>query len=342
MSDERFFNDSEQKVFEEISGQLQRHAVRILGRRLATEQDITTRESIARTLANVGGREAVDVITRALVDDERTKANRQDLLARYYLEPSKTRSDEVAEILHGAVGEAKRTLRLLQWLNGLFFLTALGLVVLGAVLVLTGDTTPEILGGGIAGLSGVVGLVIQVLREPLVRIQNAVTRLVQVETAFASFIWELNLNGTYIQSQYVADGRLEDEQIRHTVARIENAMHLAMDLVARYAEEGQQPRIPRLTSVFPPTASGGESMVLRGSFLKPPSSNGGGTRVLAIDRTAVSPSRVVWADDAIEFTWPDDARFNGGVVWVNAVIDGTETNALPVQVIAAGGGRKRS
>jgi hypothetical protein len=334
MSDERFFDESGREVFEGISRQLRRHAVRILGRRLATEQDITTRESIARTLANVGGREAVDVITRALVDDERTKANRQDLLARYYLEPSKTRSDEVSQILHGAVEQAKNTLRLLQVLNGLFFLAALGLVVAGTILAFTGDTTPEIVGGGIAGLSGVVGLVIQVLREPLVRIQNAVTRLVQIETAFASFIWELNLNGTYIQSQYVAEGRLEDEHIRHTVARIENAMHLAMDLVARYAEDGDRPRIPRLTGIFPGTATAGDAVVLRGSCLKPPNAKGTNGHVLAIDRIAVAPARMIWQDDLIEFTWPDLIPKNGGIAWVNAVIEGTETNALPVQVVA--------
>ena len=100
-------------------------------------------------------------------------------------------------------------------------------------------------------MAGLVGLVIQILREPLARIQNAVTRLVQVETAFTSFIWELNLNGTYIQSQYVAEGVLKDEHIARTVGRIESAMHLAMDLVARYAEDGTIASIPRLSAIFP-------------------------------------------------------------------------------------------
>ena len=49
MSDDRFFEEGEQDTFDQIEAQLRRHAVRILGRRLADEEDITTRESIART-----------------------------------------------------------------------------------------------------------------------------------------------------------------------------------------------------------------------------------------------------------------------------------------------------
>jgi HEAT repeat protein len=337
MSDERFFEESEREKFDAITRQLRRHAVRILGRRLATEQDITTRESIARALGNLGGREAVDVLTRAIVDDERTKASRQDLLARYYLEPSKARSDEAAQILHGAVAEAKRTLLLLQILNALFFLAALAVTIVGAVIVLRGDHAIEIVGGTVTTLAGIVGIVIQVLREPLVRIQNAVTRLVQVETAFASFIWELNLNGTYIQSQYVADGRLEDEHIARTVGRIENAMHLAMDLVARYAEEGGSAPAPRLTAITPTSARGGTQLVLRGMALLPPSSNGAAAGIVAIDHVPIAAKGMTWHDDRIEFALPDDVVTVGPearTVWVNAVVNGMETNALPLLVAA--------
>lgn len=339
MSDERFFEESERPSFEAITGQLRRHAVRILGRRLATEQDITTRESIARTLAGLGGREAVDALTRAIVDDERTRANRQDLLARYYLEPSKTRSDEAAQILHGAVSAAKRTLTLLQALNVLFFLVALILIAGGAVLAFTGGDTAEVVGGGVAGLSGVVAVVIQVLRQPLAGIQNAVTRLVQVETAFASFIWELNLNGTYIQSQYVAEGILTDDHIRLTVERIENAMHLAMSLVARYVEEDAVPMMPRLTTVSPSFAYGGSSIVVLGRALKAGTRNGHSQVSVAIDHLPIPISTSASADDRIEFTLPGHLSSTTGetkTVWVSAVVEGLESNALPLMVMPRG------
>ena len=307
MSDDRFFEEGEQETFDQIEAQLRRHAVRILGRRLADEEDITTRESIARTLAGVGGREAVDVLTRAIVDDERTKSKRQELLAKYYLEPSKTRSDEAAQILHGAVVAAKRTLNLLQALNVLFFLVALGLIAGGAILAFTGGDAAEIIGGSLAGLSGVVAIIIQVLREPLAGIQNAVTRLVQVETAFAAFIWELNLNGTYIQSQYVSTGLLKDEHIRQTVERIENAMHLAMASVARYVEDGTIASIPRPSAIFPTSAGDGARITLRGQSLKPPGRNGARPGIVAVDHMPLATVNAVWEEDRVEFDLPPHA-----------------------------------
>ena len=338
MSDERFFDESERAEFDAITRQLRRHAVRILGRRLATEDDITTRESIARTLANVGGREAVDVLTRAIVDDERTKAKRQDLLARYYLEPSKTRSDEASAILHGAVREAKRTLRLLQVLNTLYFVAALAVIVVGVVIVGRAEGAAELVAGGVTGAAGFLGLVIQILREPLSRIQNAVTRLVQVETAFASFIWELNLNGTYIQSQYVAEGLLKDEHIARTVGRIENAMHLAMDLVARYAEDGAVSPVPRLSGIFPASAGDGARITLRGHSLKPPGRTSARSGIVAVDHMPIATIGALWEEDRVEFDLPPQAMAtagHGGTVWVTVLVNGLESNALPLTLIPA-------
>jgi HEAT repeat protein len=338
MSDERFFDESEKDEFAAITRQLRRHAVRILGRRLATEEDITTRESIARTLANIGGRDAVDVLTRAIVDDERTKAKRQDLLAKYYLEPSKKRSDEAADILHGAVREAKRTLRLLQVLNTLYFIAALAVIVAGCYIALRSDDVAEILIGGATSVAGFVGLVIQVLREPLSRIQNAVTRLVQVETAFASFIWELNLNGTYIQSQYVAEGVLKDEHIARTVGRIESAMHLAMDLVSRYAEEGATTAVPRLSGIFPTSAGDGARITLRGASLKPPGRNGTRPGIVAVDHMPLATINALWEEDRVEFDLPPRAAElagHAGTVWVTVLVDGNESNALPLTLLPA-------
>ena len=67
--------------------------------------------------------------------------------------------------------------------------------------------------------------------------------LVQVEAAFTSFSWELNLNGACIQRKYVAKGELHDQGFKQTVDHIEGAMNLAMNLVAVYTEEGGQVHI---------------------------------------------------------------------------------------------------
>jgi hypothetical protein len=76
------------------------------------------------------------------------------------------------------------------------------------------------------------GLIVQLIHDPLERIQRSIANLVQIETAFTSFIWELNLNNTYIQSQYVANGKLSDESIESTIRRIDDSLNLTMNLVS--------------------------------------------------------------------------------------------------------------
>ncbi|MGB3712858.1 MAG: hypothetical protein WA996_00345, partial [Candidatus Promineifilaceae bacterium] len=196
--------------------------------------DVVVRESIARLLTRVGGREAVAAITRAIGSEERTRKFRQDLLATYYLDPSKKRGEQAAQILEGAVSEARRTMRVLQGLNILVFAAGLLVIGVGIAAVLIGEELISRVLGMTAALGSLGGLIIQLIHNPLDRIQGSVARLVQIETAFTSFIWELNLNSTYIQSLYVAEGKLSDESIAKTVGRIEQAMELTMKLVYIY------------------------------------------------------------------------------------------------------------
>jgi hypothetical protein len=334
MSDERFFDSAEELDANRV--ELRKHAVLTLGRRLANEEDTLVREHIARTLGNIGSREAVDILARAIVGEERTRERRQKLLADYYLEPSKQRSDEASKILHGAVHQAKRTLQLIQALNVLFFLVGLGILGFGVWIALTADDTTARLAGGGASLGGFITLAVQIVREPLVRIQNAVNRLVQVETAFASFIWELNLNGTYIQSQYVHEGILTDDEIAATVDRIEGAMQLAMDLVTRYADEEHAPAGSRISRLVPAAGPPGTVVSVYGTGLKPvrprrarrPS-------FVAVDHAPVSVDGASWSESLVRFALPPVAQsaFDGGGVWISLVVDGEETNALPFRLV---------
>ncbi len=233
MSDERFFV-GEGRLHSSILAELRNHAIPVLAGRLPEEDDVEVRESSARLLARVGGREAVAAITRAMGGEERTRKFRQELLATYYLDPSKKRGEQAAQILEGAVSESKRTMRVLQGLNILVF--AAGLLVIGAGITaaLVGDEMASRVLGMLAAVGTLGGLIVQLIHNPLDRIQGSVARLVQIETAFTSFVWELNLNSTYIQSLYVADGKLSDESIAKTVGRIEQAMELTMKLVCQY------------------------------------------------------------------------------------------------------------
>lgn len=332
MSDDRFFA-SASKEYDEIKEELQKHAVPALARRLPKESDIEIRESMARVLGNVGGTFAVDALAQAVVGEERTRTARQDLLAKYYLEPSKARSEEAAIILKSAVEEAKKTLWMQQWLNIATFATGMFLLTSGAIISITNDDIAKRIGGVAAGIGGFSGLVVQLVKDPLNRIQNAMSNLIQAETAFTSFIWELNLNGTYIQSQYVAEGVLSNEEIAQTVDRIENSMNLTMNLVSEHLNSENQGVFPRLKSLVPPISEVDKPITIYGQNLKKKDVN----RLIAINHRLIEPESIIsWNENAVKFKIPptsSNIESDQGSVWVSLFVDGIESNVLPLQVI---------
>ena len=335
MSDERFFEN--ENICGAVQEKLRRYAVPVVARRLPKEEDLDTRESLSRMLGNIGGRESVDALTRAVVGEERTRAERQELLAKYYLEPSKTRSEEASMILKGAVAEARNTLRILQVLNISVFAVGLVLLTFGLITSMTTDDAAQRVVGAVAGLGGFAGVIAQLIRDPLDRIQNAMANLVQIETAFTSFIWELNLNGTFIQSQYVSEGILTDDAISQTIGRIEDAMNLAMSLVAIYTEEGGQRLVTRVHKLSPAAGPLGETVVLYGQHLQGDSSQkkerGG---LVAVNHTPIQARGVDWGDHTVQFELPEDLpglADGQGTIWISLLVDGMETNSLPFHVV---------
>jgi hypothetical protein len=233
MSEERFF-ESDFELFESISAELHRHAVPILAENLDEESDIEIREYTARLLTNVGGREAVAALTRVITGDERTRLFRQELLATYYLDPSKARGEQASQILQEALGEAQRSMRLYQGLNVTVFVAGLIMLAAGLIASFFGHESATKILGTMTALGALGGLIVQLIHDPLERIQRSIANLVQIETAFTSFIWELNLNNTYIQSQYVANGKLSDDSIESTIRRIDESLNMTMNLVSLF------------------------------------------------------------------------------------------------------------
>jgi HEAT repeat protein len=340
MSDERFHDATKGNGHDTMVKALQLHAVPALSRVLTQTDSLPIRESLARALGNAGGREAVEALTRAVIGEERTQTRRRELLAKYYLDPSKQRGEEAASILRGAVKEAKLTLRILQMLNAAVFVV--GLVALGAGLavVMFSNEGSTRLAGAFAGLGGFFSILLELIRNPIAQIQNAMTRLVQIETAFTSFIWELNLNGTYIQSQYVARGVLTNEEIGTTVSRIEDAMSLAMNLVATYTEEQDPNPVPQLSQISPAAGEAGTSIVLRGANLQ--GSVGGKAKsdgVIAVDHRPIAVDTAAWTSFEVRFVLPDVGQLEGAprgnerTIWLSLFVGGYETNALPFTLI---------
>lgn len=338
MSDRRFFDANEQH--EEIKNELSKHAVPVIAARLPKEADVNIRENSARLLGNVSGREAIDALVLAVVGEERTRAARQELLAKYYLDPSKQRSEEAAQILAHAVDDARQTLQVLRWLNIVVFIVGIVLLLTGTITAVVSQELATRVIGGLAGLGGLAGILIEMVKSPLDRIQNAMANLVQIETAFTSFIWELNLNGTFIQSQYVAEGVITDGEIGQTVKRIEDAMTLAMNQVSVYTKVGQQRVISRIYDLSPAAGPSGSTVIVHGQHLTgDKTEKKEKTGILIVDHKPIKAEKLNWKDQEVSFKLPNKIngaeKFNG-TVWISLLVDGMETNALPFHVIEDG------
>jgi HEAT repeat protein len=338
MSDPKFFDDEAAKEnHRKIGEELKRHAVPILGRRLPKEENVEIRECMAQALGYIGGREAIEALSRAVAGEERIRTARQELLAKYYLEPSKARSEEAANILKAAADEAKRTLRLQHRLNVAIFFVGLLLLTTGLLVSMFTQSAGTRAVSVLASFGGFAGLLYQMVNKPLERIQHAMANLVQIETAFTSFIWELNLNGTYIQSQYVAEGVLTDNEIAQTVRRIEEAMNLAMNLVAVYTQNRGQRIVTRINNLVPAAGAVGAEVAISGQHLLGDSGdkkNGAG--IIAVDHTPINSADVSWNDREVKFKLPQALQTTNDhdqTVWISLFVDGMETNALPFHVV---------
>jgi hypothetical protein len=335
MSDDRFFANAPEE-YNNIKDELRKHAVPALSRRLPEESDIEIRESMARILGNVGGTFAVDALAKAVVGEERTRTARQDLLSKYYLDPSKARSEEAASILKEAVQEAKKTLWMLQGLNIAVFATGIIMLTGGVFTSLNGENDAnKRIAGGLAGIGGFSGLIVQMVNDPLKRIQNAMSNLIQAEMAFTSFIWGLNLNGTYIQSQYVAEGILSNEEIAHTVHRIENSMNLTMNLVSEHLNSDNQGIFPRINSVVPLISEVGNVITVYGQNLKKRDAT---NRLVAINHRLIDSEIITdWNETVVKFKLTPQVLKNldseQRSVWISLFVDGIESNVIPLQIL---------
>lgn len=335
MSDRWYFEDK-MEVYASIRSQLERLAIEPLSKRLPHEEQLDIRENLVKILGNIGGRVAVDALVRTVTGEERERAARQELLSEYYLKPSKARSEEASILLHDAVGNAKKTMRLLQQLNVATFALGVVLIMGGVVISIVSEELGGRVTGALAGLGGLAAILTQFLKDPLERIQRAMADLVQVQTAFTSFVWELNLNGTYIQSQYVAEGKLTDFDLRQTIGRIDHAMERTIHLIQVYANGQAAGQPPQLHYLVQTSAEEGGTVTLFGQSLR--GANGGsgqGKFQLAINHQPVDAHIETWTDHLVMFSLdaPVLSKANGSPrLWVSLLLDGEETNALPIAV----------
>ena len=335
MSDPAYFEDQDSpEVWQRIRKELRKHAVPVVARLLLIEEDPEIRESIGRMLGYTGGQEAIDTLVHAVIGEEKKRTDRQDLLTEHYLEPAKARSTQAAEILQEAIDEAKRTVRILQTMNTATLIIGLSVLVVGIVIGLTNNNPGIQALGGLSAVGGFGWVIFQLINAPLDRIQNAMANLVQLETAFINYIWELNLNGTYIQSRYVSEGKLQSDEIKNTVERIEKSMQLTMNLVSRHTEEGTQQLVTRINKVEPAAGSSKEEIAIHGQHLVGDIKQKKDRIGMAAINHKLIPSECIadWDEYQVKIKLPDILQTNGGVIWISLFVDGMETNALPYHV----------
>jgi hypothetical protein len=286
----------------------------------------------------VGGSAAVDALVRTVSGKERERKARQELLAEYYLKPSKERSEEAAALLNDAVENAKKTMRLLQILNAATFALGAALLIGGVIVAVVSNELGTRFTGVISGLGGIGAIVTIFLKDPLSRIQNAMGDLVQIQTAFTGFVWDLNLNGTYIQSQYVAEGILTDYDIRQTTERIAESIDKTMSLIQIYAEGDYDGGPPRLSYILPPSGPAGSTITLFGENLRGNTvNNKKAKRQIAINHKPINTSVETWTDHFVILQLPPQMVENlkteqtdsASRLWVSLIIDEVETNTLP-------------
>lgn len=330
--------------------ELKKHAVPVMLRQLSSEDEgqmpaKEVRDSqnqicehMVRMLGYTGGREAIDALARQVVGKERQRKARQELLDEYYLKPTLERGEQAAEILMGTIQVSKRTLRILQIINASIFAVGMVLLIGGLYFSMRGQAEASRVVGALSALGGFAGMIALLVKAPLDRIQTAMANLVHVETAFTSFIWSLNLNGTFIQSRYVKNGRLEESEIGFTAGQIEAAMEQTMGLVSTYTEEDEPRLVTRLHRLEPASGAlaAAATISLYGQNLLGDSSQKKERKgLVAINHVPINAKILQWTEQAVRFQLPEEtpAGEPAKSAWISLFVDGMETNALPYRVM---------
>jgi hypothetical protein len=115
-----------------------------------------------------------------------------------------------------------------------------------------------------------------------------------------------------------------------------------MDLVAAYTEDRDQATTPRIYTVSPQACVPGTSMLLRGAGLlgsgRKRRNNAG---LVAIDHVPLPLDLSTWSNGEVRFVLPSPVpgvhAANGDPVrvWISAIVDGIETNGVPLTIVTS-------
>ena len=328
----------------EIKKKLRLSVSQVISKELKREEDPEIVEHMVATIVKIGNLSSKDALTNTLLGSEKEKSERQNLLYDYYLQPAKRRSTQAANLLEDAVYNAKRTMLILQILNVMTFLIGATLLIGGIIVMIQNQEWGTRLTGILSSIGGLIAIVTIFIREPLKRIQIAIGDLVQIQTAFTGFIWGLNLNGTYIQSQYVAEGTLTEFDINQAVKRIDKAMDKTSYLIEHYTADNETDIPAYISQAIPQQGNMNTVITLLGHGLK-------GRRrdmnlrskeaelkryQIALNGQKIYGKTIIWRDDQIVFQlkpeYFDETDFQREDLRISVFIDDKETNGISFQL----------
>jgi hypothetical protein len=304
-----------------------------LSRLLINESNLDLREGIAQLLGNIRSNTSIAAMIKALSGQDQ----RSGILDKYYLQPSQKRSEAAAKTLNDVSEKAKDTLKITQILNIIVF--GIGVVVLAAGLVggILFDNIGARFASVVAGLGGLTGVIFYLVRDPLNRIQNAMSNLAQIETAFNTYIWEMNLSDTFIQSQYLANGILTEDEIAQTTRKVEGVSCSTLNQIETFTELGNENQCGQITNIYPPIVQAGTEVVIKGQFNLLKGEKNAKGQIIAfnhkqklVDLTAKDINA-----NEITFTLPENVVNSDTpetTVWVSIVTDFGLTNPYPLQI----------
>jgi hypothetical protein len=304
-----------------------------LTRLLTNETNQDLRGGIAQIFGNIRSNNSIAAMINALSGQDQ----RSGILDKYYLQPSQHRSEAAAKTLSDVSDRAKDTLKVTQILNIVVF--GIGVVVLAAGLVggIFIDNIGARFASVIAGLGGLTGVIFYLIKDPLNRIQNAMSNLAQIETAFNTYIWEMNLSDTFIQSQYLANGILTEDEIAQTARRIEGVSCSTLNQIEIFTELGKENQCGQIMNIYPPVGQAGTEVTIKGQFNLLKGEKNARGQIIAFNhkqKLADLTSNDIKADE-IKFTLPDNIISSDTpetVVWVSIVTDSGLTNPYPLQI----------
>lgn len=224
--------------------ELHNRALDILQNRLECENDPELLEYLAQTLGNISGREAISAIVRGLVGQKEVRNYRQNLLNKYYLEPSKQRSKWSEEVMQDGLTKASKTMKSIQYVN--LITISIGFSLLLVAIISSISPHPSDLKeftALVGGFGGFIGILKYLISNPLNEIRIAMADLAQTQSIYFDFLFKMNSITAYIQSQYVSQGTLSSNDLKIATQESDLTVKNTLDLIKDYLEKYPEDQI---------------------------------------------------------------------------------------------------